>query len=47
MEHNNIKYSVFSVRLSDEIQEDLNKRRKEYKSWNLLFKQLLKQGEQK
>lgn len=36
-----IKYKVFAARLSDEVTEELRNRRNEYKSWNLLFKELL------
>lgn len=43
--HKDIKYEVFSMRLSEEVIEELKKRRQEFKSWNLLLKQLLiKQG---
>lgn len=37
----NLKYRVMSLRLSDEVIEELNNRRKNFKSWNLLLKQLL------
>lgn len=36
-----LKYKLRSFRLSDEVLEDLDKRRRNYKSWNLLFKELL------
>ncbi len=46
-EYRDLKYAVFSLRLSDEVIEELKKRRQNYKSWNLLFKDLLnaKNGE--
>lgn len=34
-------YKIFSARLSDEVTVELQKRRQNYKSWNLLFRQLL------
>ncbi len=40
-DYRDIKYDVFSIRLSDEIIQELKKRRQNYKSWNLLFKDLL------
>lgn len=41
VESKDIEYKVFSVRLSDEVIEELKKRRKTLRSWNLLFKELL------
>ena len=40
-EYRDIKYKVFSIRLSDEVIEKLKKRRLKYKSWNLFIKELL------
>lgn len=36
-----LKYQVLSMRLSDEVIEELQKRRKNFKSWNLLVRDLL------
>lgn len=41
-DYRDIKYKVFSARLSDEIKQELENRRKDFKSWNLLFRELLK-----
>jgi len=41
-EYRDIKYDVISFRLSAEVIEELKKRRRNSKSWNLLFKDLLK-----
>ncbi len=43
-QYKDLKYSVFSARLSDEVIEELKKRRNLKKSWNLLFKELLDDG---
>lgn len=40
-EYRDLKYDVFSVRLSEDIVNELKKRRQNFKSWNLLFKELL------
>jgi len=34
-------YQVFSARLENKIVEELKNRRQNFKSWNLLFKQLV------
>lgn len=34
-------YKIFSARLSDEVIQELQNRRKIHKSWNLLFRSLL------
>ena len=40
-DYRDIQYKVLSIRLSDEVIEELKKRRKNFKSWNLFFKELL------
>lgn len=40
--YKDIKYKVLSMRLSDEVIKELKNRRQNFKSWNLLFKELLK-----
>jgi len=44
-----LKYNIWSVRLSEEVIKELKIRRQNFKSWNLLFKYLLnaKKGEKK
>ncbi len=37
----NLKYKIWTVRLSYEVIEELKKRRQNEKSWNLLLKKLL------
>lgn len=41
-QYKNIKYKVLSIRLSDDIIKELKQRRKQFKSWNLFIKSLLK-----
>ena len=36
-----LKYKAMSFRLSEEVEQELTKRREKFKSWNLLFKELL------
>lgn len=37
-----IKYKGYTFKLSEEVREELYKRRRNFKSWNLYFKELLK-----
>lgn len=41
-EYRDLKYDVFSARLSKEVIEEFKKRRDNFPSWNLLFRDLLK-----
>ncbi len=36
-----INYKVMSVRLSDEVIKELQNRRQKFKSWNLMYRNLL------
>jgi hypothetical protein len=45
--HKDKEYKVFSVRLEDEVIEELQKNRANFKSWNLLFRHFFIEKKQK